>query len=177
MSLVSTVPAVLARKIEIFANVAIIVAAALLSVVLIQKYFLKKPAEPADTKSISVGQKLNVPNVSWDNSQQTVLMCLSTQCHFCTESAAFYQQLKQQHPNARFVAVFPQPVQEAGDYLKRLGLSVTEIKQASSESVGISGTPTIILANDKGIVTDLWEGKLTPERENEVLSKVLDPAS
>jgi len=167
----------LAKKIETLANVSIIVVAVLLSVVLVKTYFLHKAGESVDAKSIGPGRKLNLPNMNWSNNRQTMLMGLSTQCHFCTESAPFYLRLSRDHANARLIALFPQSVQESGEYLKKLGVSVDEVKQVSPGSIGIAGTPTLILVDHEGIVTDVWAGKLTPDQENEVLLKVASSAS
>jgi len=40
------------------------------------------------------------------------------------------------------------------------------------QKVGISGTPTILLVDKKGVISDLWVGKLTEEKEAEVLAKL-----
>jgi hypothetical protein len=34
----------------------------------------------------------------------------------------------------------------------------------------VSGTPTLLIVNDAGIVTDIWVGKLQPDQEIKVLA-------
>jgi thiol-disulfide isomerase/thioredoxin len=167
----------LAKKIETLANVSIIVVAVLLCVVLVKTYFLHKAGESVDAEGIALGHKLNLPEVNWSNNRQTMLIGLSTECHFCTESAPFYMRLSRDHANARLIAVFPQSVQESGEYLKKLGVTVDQVKQVSLGSIGIAGTPTLILVDHEGIVTNIWAGKLTPDQEKEVLTKLANSAS
>ncbi len=102
-------------------------------------------------------------------------MALSTQCHFCSESAQFYQRVAQERTRAgslRLVAVLPQPVDESQQYLKELGVTVDDVKQLRLDSIGVNGTPTLIMANSEGIVADSWRGKLSDEKELEVIARL-----
>jgi hypothetical protein len=56
--------------------------------------------------------------------------------------------------------------------LNKLGLTGLEIRSASLDSIHVRGTPTLILVNDKGEVTDQWVGKLAADREDEVIQKI-----
>src|SRR5262249_17225274 len=106
---------------------------------------------------------------------RTLVMALSTQCHFCKESAPFYQQVAQQrsnHGNFRLIAVLPQSVPESQKYLNELGVTVDIIKQLELDSLGVNGTPTLILADSQGIVADSWRGRLSSEKEADVLSRL-----
>jgi hypothetical protein len=40
------------------------------------------------------------------------------------------------------------------------------------DSIRVGGTPTLILTNDKGEVTDFWVGKLAPDKEVELINKL-----
>jgi cell division inhibitor SulA len=92
---------------------------------------------------------------------------------FCSESAPFYQQLvKESGGNTRIVAVLPQTVSDGKDYLKRLGLSVDNVMQVQFGSLGVKGTPTLILVDSNGVVIDSWVGKLPNMEEAKVISRV-----
>ena len=85
----------ISKKIELTANLAIIVVACSLMTVLVKNYLVTKHAEQAST---SESQPANSPTVSaldidWRQSKQTLLLAVSSGCHFCTESAPFYKQL------------------------------------------------------------------------------------
>ena len=71
----------------------------------------------------------------------------------------------------RIVAVFPQPVDQAKPYLDKLDLSF-EIVQSSLDTLGISGTPTLLLIDRDGAVTESWVGRLSEIEAARVLAKV-----
>jgi hypothetical protein len=165
----------LSGKIETTANVATVAVAALLSAVLIKVYLLPAPAprSPQGLAEMGVGTNLNsrVPGVDWRKNGRTLVLAISTQCQFCKESTPFYRKLQEQvGRNLKTVAVLPQPVAEAEEYLNREGVRVDQVKQATMANIGVRGTPTMLLVNSAGVVTKVWVGKIQPEREQEVLA-------
>jgi thioredoxin-related protein len=166
-----------AKTVEVMANVAIVLVAALLAVVLVKSYLLKPAAAPAANQPKSaVGTKLSVSGVDWSGSKRTLVLALSNDCHYCTESAAFYQRLTREaskRAGARLVAVLPQEIGEGRAYLKKLGVTVDEVRQASLDSIGVAGTPTLFLVDGAGNVTASWVGKLPPAKEDAVLDALI----
>ncbi len=163
----------LQQKLEVTANILIIVVTVLLGTVLIQKYLLRKPTESVRVQPVT-GSKINLSDVNWANQRKTLILALQTQCHFCNESAPFYKRLVQaiQGKNVKLLAVFPTGIEESTAHLKDLGLTGFEVKRSTLESLQASGTPTLILTDDKGEVTNFWVGKLPPEKEEEVINKL-----
>ena len=165
------------KKIELAANLAIIVIAILLGVILVRNYMLpRSESQPGATQStIMPGTKLSMAGVDWKANGKTLVLALSTGCHFCTESAPFYQRIAQEKSkagNTRIVAAFPQPIAEGQKYLSDLSVKVDAVTQTSLDSVGVRGTPTLILADENGLVIDSWRGKLPSEKESEVLNRL-----
>lgn len=165
------------QKIELVANVLIILVALLFGGVLIQKYLL--PANQAANQNAprlkpSVGATVNLPGENWSRQPKTLVLALQASCRFCNESAPFYKRIIDSVGNkpVRLVAVFPTENQQNISHLKDLGLSAMEVRQSSLDSLQVGGTPTLMLTNDKGEITDFWVGKLTPEKEAEVLTKL-----
>jgi len=160
----------LARKIEAVANIAIIIAAVAIVVVLVRNY-TRKPETPP---TVGVGAKLALKDVSWQSNPKSMVMVVSTVCHFCTESAGFYRQLvtqcKQQHVHT--IAVLPQSPAEAESYLKNEGVVVDEVRQAQLHDIEVGGTPTLLLVDGSGVVRNVWVGKLASDGEQEVISKL-----
>ena len=74
--------------------------------------------------------------------------------------------------NVKLVAVFPGSIEESKTHLNELGLTRMEVKSSPLNNLQVSGTPTLLLTNDKGEVTDFWIGKLSPDKETEVLNKL-----
>jgi thiol-disulfide isomerase/thioredoxin len=191
----------LARGVEIATNLSIILVALVGATVLVRNYLLhpgEPPASeasqatlgnsqagpgglrvssgnPAPKKAPAEGTQLSVPGVNWRESDKTVLLALSKGCHFCSESAPFYQHLTRElseRKDVRLIAVFPQEIDEAKKYLDGLGVPIGDVRQASLGSLGVAGTPTLIIVDKSGTVKQAWIGRLTPEREQEVLSRV-----
>ena len=131
------------KKLEVLANIAVIITSVILCSVLIKKYIFSPTKQEASVEaiqskssassasrrpSIQAGTKVSLPGIDWSKSTRTVVLALSTTCHFCSESAPFYQELQQQKPNSvRLVAVLPQPVEDSRNYLNKLGVSVTDV--------------------------------------------------
>ena len=163
------------KKIELVANVAIIGVACLLGVVLVKNYLLRAPSDKSNERqgvgSLANEIKLDSLNIDWKQNGQTLLLVVSSSCHFCTESAPFYRQLANGHQRTRLVAVLPQPIDEGKRYLDRLGFTVDDIKQASLSSINVTGTPTLMLVNSDGVVVQTWIGKLLEAQEEDVLRK------
>lgn len=121
---------------------------------------------------IQPGTKLSLEGIDWAKNGQTLLMAVSNKCHFCSESAPFYQQLARQHGKARLVAVLPQPVEDGKKYLEGTNVAVDDVRQAPLTALGIRGTPTLILVDNNGVAINSWVGKLAPGKEEEVLSSL-----
>lgn len=176
------------KKLEVLANIAVVITSVVLCLVLVRKYLLspakqeaiveavqsKSPAPSASRRpSIQAGTKISLPGIDWSKSTRTVVLALSTTCHFCSESAPFYQKLQQQKRNGvRLVAVFPQPIEDSRNYLNKLGVSVSDVVQSSLSSVGVSGTPTLLLVDNEGSVTGSWVGKLSESEAAKVIAQI-----
>ena len=79
---------------------------------------------------------------------------------------------RQRRGDAQLVALLPQTVGEGRAYLEQLGVFVADVKQISLAKLGLSGTPTLILVDGNGIVTEVWVGALAPSKENEVIHRL-----
>ena len=161
----------MAKKIEVAANVAIIIVALAVVSILVKNYMTKR----GETRAvISTGTKFALKDVSWQGNGKSVVFALSTTCHFCTESAGFYRELVQecQKQHVHTVAVLPQAVDEAQSYLKGEGVTVDEVRQGHFPELQINGTPTLLLLDNSGIVKGVWFGKLPADKEKEVLEKL-----
>jgi hypothetical protein len=163
----------LSKKIELIANLAIIVVAVLLIGSLIKNYMM--PARKEISGGIPLGSKILIPDIDWASNGQTLLLALQKDCHFCTESAPFYQRLVREtsgYSNVRLVAVLPNVLDEGKQYLNHLGISINEVRQAALDSIGVDGTPTLILVDGNGKVEAAWVGRLSANREEEVLKRL-----
>jgi thiol-disulfide isomerase/thioredoxin len=166
----------LSRRLEVAANVAIIVVAVLVCFVVVKTYLPGGSARPQQqAQAPAIGSKISVPDVDWGTNGRTLVLVLQKGCHFCAESAPFYQRLVRDtagREGLRLVAVLPQKVEEGRQYLTDLGVPIDEVRQASSNDLGVRGTPTLLLVDNSGAVTDSWVGKVPPDKEDEVLNRL-----
>lgn len=165
----------LVKKIELFTNVAIILVALVLGAVLVKKFLLTDtPAQPK--KDIAVGEKVNFDQINWASNKNTLVLVLSKDCHFCTESLPFYQKVNQEvakNPSVKLAAVFPQDVETAQEYLKTNNLDINQVYKANPSAVGAGGTPTLLLIDENGKVVETWFGKLmSSDEEQKVLNRL-----
>ncbi len=172
---------VLSHQIEIATNVATLIVAILLSVVLAKNYLfpaatpVRSAATIRPTDLVTSGTNLakRLPDVSWNRNGRTLALVLSTHCHFCTESAPFFRQIRSSvGKDIKLVGVLPEPVAEAESYLNREGVHLDEVRQISLDKVGVTGTPTMLLVNKNGIVTQAWVGKLPVDKQDQVLKTI-----
>jgi thioredoxin-related protein len=154
------------QKIELSANITIILVALLFGYFLTQKFFFQQTSKQPPTE-IAKGTKIFLADVNWQANQKTILLALQKGCRYCTESMSFYKTLveKSKEKGIRLVAVLPNSREESIQYLKENGVEIQEIKQAELDSVNVGGIPTLILVNEKGEVSDSWMGKLSSQEE------------
>jgi thiol-disulfide isomerase/thioredoxin len=169
---------------QLIANISIIVLTILVTVLVVKLDGLStKTSESSSVRSSPSsltrsqdlkGQKAPITDVNWKESEKTVVLYLSTTCHFCQESTPFYKQLLEAKfkDDFKLVAVFPQDVEEASQYLDAHGLKADQVISRSLSPVGISATPTLLLVDDAGTVSGFWRGKLDETKQSEVLAKL-----
>jgi hypothetical protein len=163
----------LLKRSEIVANVAIIALAIMLGFFLVKKEFFSTPNNPKPDFEIATGTKISLPDIDWAKNNQTLIIALKTGCHFCKESAPFYQQLtKEVSNNSQLIFMLPESVSEGEKYLKEMEVPNSKIRQIDLDTIKVKGTPSLILVDNQGIVKRSWVGKLSPEKEAEVLGEL-----
>lgn len=160
------------KKVELLANIAIIVLAVSLGIVLVKHYVLPDGARSAADMTLHAGGKLPLPEVDWKKNGRTLVLAVSSKCPYCAASVPFYQRLTKERGNTRLVIVMPQPAEEGQRYLSESGISADEVREARLGAVGIVGTPTLILVDETGTILKSWVGKLPEDKEAEVLSQL-----
>jgi thioredoxin-related protein len=167
----------LTKRIELLANIAIILVALLLGFVLAKRYIFSSPdANRAEIRNdIKAGTKISLPDFDWSGSNKHLVLVVQKGCHFCSESAPFYQRLVQEtvgRKDIQLIAALPQDVNEGRQYLNDLGVHIDDVKQVNPSSFGVRGTPTLLLVDKTGLVTDVWAGKLQTDQEAAVISRL-----
>lgn len=173
----------LARRIETTANASTILVAVLITSVLFKTYFLPNTAHRTLATSTPLsrivrGSSMDSQTLAldWKRNRHTLVLAISTICHYCQDSVPFYRTLGAKATNVKLVAVLPQPVSEGQKYLAENGVRIDEIRQIRLNDLGVLATPTLLLVDDAGLVTQVWVGRLQPEQETEVLAALEKPS-
>lgn len=108
-------------------------------------------------------------NYQWNSHPKTLVLALRVGCPYCEASMDFYQDLHRRLPkDSHMIAIF----QETGDLPKQdLPASLRDVEVLTGidlGTLGIFGTPTIILADTGGVVQKVWRGRLSEELEQQV---------
>jgi rhodanese-related sulfurtransferase len=154
-------------------SVAIALVTLFLVGVLVKKFFWDR--SPRYDYALAPNSKLSIDGIDWAKTDRTILLALGTDCKYCTESAQFYRRLIQgsaNQPDIRFIALFPKKEIGAENYLKQLGIPVSEIRYVSLASLGITKVPTVAVLDRNGTVTDMWIAKLPPRVESEIMQRL-----
>lgn len=126
-----------------------------------------------------LGKRLPLPGFQPRDAVATIVLFVSKNCTFCTESVPFYQRLaavrSASSGRLRMVAAVPQATEtavEARTYFAQRGIILDEALPAPFRAIGLMATPTLILVGHDGIITDVWTGKLTTDNEAGVLGRI-----
>lgn len=164
------------NRINLSLNLMIALVLVSIGVVVIKHYWhSERSSVPARDYGVPTGSKVSLPDVDWEKNGQTLLLVLDTGCAYCTASAPFYQEIARETANNRrvqLIAALPQQISNSKQYLSGLNVPINEIRQSTLTALGVKGTPTLILINGKGEVMQSWPGKLSSDKEREVLLKL-----
>ena len=112
-------------KIEVAANVIVILFAVIVGSVFL-KDRLSTPAPEPD--AVKAGDNLtNLEGWDWSAHDQTLVLGLRKGCHFCEDSAPFYQRLttqQQEGSSSAILAVFPDTADAVKEVVQSEGLRV-----------------------------------------------------
>ena len=159
---------------DVAANVAILCVCILIGVIGVKKFLLNDPHNAVDMPR--KGSRIEIGGVNWGRADRTLVLALSTHCQFCNDSADFYRRLTPVATSAGVpvVAVFPQSIEEARTHWTGLNLPLAgvDFAQTSTGRLPISGTPTLIMVDRKGVVLRAWAGIQPASGEAEIIHAV-----
>lgn len=120
--------------------------------------------------SYETGERMELPGVDFGTSTKTLVMFMSSQCRFCTDSMPFYRRLSPLRSHGvRLLAVSAESQAILQDYLRQHELNVDGLVGIRPGSMKVKGTPTLVLVDNKGTVTNVWHGRLPETGEAEVI--------
>jgi hypothetical protein len=140
-------------------------------------HFVKQP--PAVLRSgLERGMVLeSIPSIDYRTSTRTLLLALNTKCIYCSESLPFFKKLAAANGlssgTLHIVAIFPNKTQDVAIYLKENDFSVDTVAEVEFSHLNISGTPSMVLLDNKGRVSDFWIGKLSDGEADKLIGSLI----
>lgn len=169
----------LARRLEVAANLAIVVMAGVAMVTWV--WYLRRPEPPArgaPAPQYAVGEVVApVPELSGAAGRPKLLVVMASTCHFCTDSMGFYRELvelkRDRWPTLDVVAASREQPVVLGSYLQEHSLKVDRAVHIPHDSgFKVTLTPTLMLLDAGGRVLQIWVGKLSKDGERAAIAAV-----
>lgn len=134
--------------------------------------FYKRDA-PAVAYKIVPGTRLRISGVDFGDSERTILLAVSKNCRYCTESAPFYKRLDAaiKDRSIRTIALFPENDTEPESYVAELGITA-KAHNVSLTTLGITKIPALVITDNTGSVLEMWNGKLPPRVQSVVFERL-----
>ena len=123
-------------------------------------------------EKLHTGAKLDTDLKLLARDRPTLFVVLNKGCHYCAASSAFYEKVSQYNKVAKVVALFPNTVPDASEYVQNLNLKTDAMAVADYPKMGVIGTPTTILADPRGKILGVWNGLLDHTVQTEVLKRL-----
>jgi hypothetical protein len=163
-----------AKYLEISTNLAVLIVAVALLAVLISALFAS-PRPPAFQRGIRKGDAMpSLLAVNYRAAPRTLLLSLSTECGYCQESLPFYRRLideqRKDGKNVALVALFRDSETDVNEYKRQNHLEVRSVANVDPSTFRVTGTPTLILVDAEGNVSDVWVGRLSAVDEQQVIT-------
>lgn len=149
------------KLLDRIASIVVIVAVVVFLAVVIRGGYLHVQPDTPRTSGSHIGQVVTLPGVKFHGPHDSLILGISTSCHFCSESLPFYRRFAEQAGGkVGFIAVLPQTGAEGERYLKDAGITGVQVVSAKLSTIGVNGTPTILLVDGNGKVKSTWVGLL-----------------
>jgi hypothetical protein len=142
----------------------------------------RQPQAPPVPSTYERGEHIvGLRDVDFRQAPQTLLVVMRKDCHYCEESVPFYQGLfgnirDDVNKRTQVIAVTVDDKVTADAYFAGNNLQfdrIVSVSQQEMRRLKLPVTPILILANDAGVVSSTWVGKLGSDGEKEVREKVL----
>ncbi|MBI4263512.1 MAG: rhodanese-like domain-containing protein [Acidobacteria bacterium] len=132
----------------------------------------------AATRLVAVNDIFMLPGYEWSDLDRHVVLFVSPACAACESSAAYYSRLAKEidrRPGTDLVVVNAGPSGSIVDWLAQKDIQadhMMEITPASVVGLGIIQVPTALGLEKDGLVTDIVQGRMTPDVETSFLLRV-----
>ncbi|HEX8197888.1 MAG TPA: hypothetical protein VF571_16980 [Pyrinomonadaceae bacterium] len=165
------------EKLELITNIAVLVMVMVLFGVFGYKFLFQQKQDHSGLRKGAILS--NLEGVDVKSHEKTLLLALSTECSYCTQSLEFYKKLvgsiNQNSKKLQVLALFSQSPTQVDNYLSKHQFSgISTISNVNYQKLEIPVTPAIILLDSNNEIINSWTGVLKENREKDVLLTVND---
>lgn len=170
-------------SLETIANIVIVIAGIACAVGWTRYLLVQPPLAASPPPAYAVGDSLaGVSEVGQLRPARTLLLYVSSSCHFCSASMPFYRRLAAARQSARgetrLVVLSRDPDEVLTGYLQDNSLTPDDVVHVSETSnIKLRLTPTLVLLDQDRSVLRIWVGQLSSVAEEDVTSQFLDKTS
>jgi rhodanese-related sulfurtransferase len=144
----------------------------------IRSQLLSKQTHPISTEEsgkLVTGARITIEGIDWAKNQKTAVLAISMACGYCNDSSPFYQRLAETiktRKDVKFVALLKERVEDGERYFQERSIPVFAVKQIPLYNFGVRATPTLMVVDNTGLITDIWVGLLKPVKEAQVFQRL-----
>jgi hypothetical protein len=161
-------------KLEIATHVFLIGVCCLAGGLLIEQRFFSDPDSAPSAPNL-VGREVKLPGADWQSAPVSVLLQISSTCHYCNESMPFYRQMMAARQGAPakvpVIVASADAVAVMQQHLADQQVSVDKVLHSRLEGFGTL-TPTVYIVDSKGMVKRVFVGELDSSGQKELLAIV-----
>ena len=161
-------------KLEKTATVSFVASFLLLAGVLTRSYILSHRPDPRAVPLVKTGELVRLPGFTPGSAQSTLVLVLSSQCHYCLDDLPFYKQLsafrKSSGDSIHLIAVLPERTTSAREFLSNAGIGADDVLSMTPRRLGVQLLPTLLLLDRDGKLQQFWVGELNRNQREEILS-------
>ena len=159
-------------------NIAVLIAVVVFLFSMGRNEYARRNIPKQMTAKDFVGKTVKLPGINFSPEHNSLILALSTACHFCQQSLPFYQELTAKaNGQLDVIGLFPQPEAEAKKFFDDAHVRATQVVSAGLDVIGVSATPTLLLVDSKGKVIDAWMGELDDKGRQQLVGRVLPGVS
>lgn len=122
-----------------------------------------------DYPALQLGDVLDIPAMTWGDAPRHVVLMISTTCVWCSKSADWYRVLSVELSHQRSVhlaVVHGEEGAAVARWLEERRIVPAEVVRVpKAKEIGLSETPTALIVDSTGRVTDAWIGAMTTAQQ------------
>jgi rhodanese-related sulfurtransferase len=139
-------------------------------------YYERSRRQDLPQKHLSLGDPLTLPEVKWASAPRHVVLAIRVSCPACNSSVQFYRELAKRlgsRTDTKIIVVSPNPPDVIQGWLSANSIPVFKVVSSTNlVTLGIGVTPTLVMVDGNGTVTDIMVTKLSADEEGRVLARL-----